>query len=97
MNDFKKRNYRMNEFLVFIRDIFVQNPTLSLDTDGSVDAIYSFLNRWDVSERDQNVDLSKLGVFASWISRYRNVPNINTYVSKNWRYFCQFKNKEKEF
>lgn len=32
--------------------------------------------------------------FSDWIASFKNVKNINVFVSDNWRYFCQFVNDD---
>lgn len=30
--------------------------------------------------------------FEGWVNKFKDNPNINTFVSEKWKYFCQFRN-----
>lgn len=97
MNNINSRYKRMDEFLKLWRDVALQNPNLSFSEDRIKNAIYKYLTRLGVREEEQKTDLANEGVFDRWIERYRNIPNIDVYVTDDWKYFCQFTNKKEAF
>ncbi len=95
MSDWKIKYQKMNEFLLFLRDIAIQNETLSFQSKGTMNAIYSYFVRQGVDEKERSIDLSS-SMFPSFIRRYQNVSNIDVFVAENWKYFCQFTNRREE-
>lgn len=90
MND---RYTTIDNFLKYIRDIELQNPGF-IDAPRANNNVYSQLIRIGVKPQERNFKMPDNGLFDNWIQRFANTPNINVFVSPNWRYFCQFKNDD---
>lgn len=82
---------QIDKFLKIWRDVALENPNIDfLDTNTS-DIIYSYLFKQNVKKNDQTIDISNT-CFSTWIDNFKNISNIDCFVSPNWPYFCQFKN-----
>ena len=81
---------KINEFLLFWKQIILENPELDFHDRNMVNTIYHHLIRIGVSEEDKN----KLAepFFDRWINYFKDKENIKVFVSPTWQYFCQFKN-----
>jgi len=73
------REKRINDFLRLIKEI--SKSGIQIDSN----LVYSNLIRMDA--KYENIE----NCFDPWQERYKNVRNINVFVSPNWKYFCQFK------
>ncbi len=81
----------INDFLWAWRDTMLQNPNF----DPNERDIYSQLINIGVDKEEQKVSLDQSS-FPRWINYFRNQPQIKCFVSENWRYFCQFINRDNE-
>ena len=84
---------RIDYFLKVFRDIAKENDKLSFGSPMCQKMIYHYLVRLGITEEQMQMDISQSGFFDTWIKRFENVRNINCFVSENWKYFCQFTNK----
>ena len=85
----------MNNFLLMVRDFIKENPQLTYEERN--DLIYKLLTRQGVSREDQNRDFSNDGTFNRLIYYFKDRQHIHSYVSPNWKYFCQFVNTKNQF
>ena len=95
MNNYEK----INEFLLFWRDIVKENPNLRLTND----MVYNKLIKMNVNKADLSINLqtnyynennNKQSTFDEWINYYKKNSNINVFCDPNWKYFCQFKSNQ---
>lgn len=84
-----EKEQRIDLFLKRLRDIVQQNPGFDLNKN----IIYSELIRLGVPENEKKLDVSAVGLFDYWTNFFAKYENINVFVSKSWKYFCQFVNK----
>ena len=97
MNNIGSRYKKMDDFLKAWRDIALENPQYSFSDEGMRNAIYKNLVRIGIDQKDINRDISNEGMFNRWIARFKNQPNIDVFVTENWKYFCQFTNRKEVF
>ena len=80
------KNIRKNEFLGYFANLLKQNPNLKL----SIEHIYSKLIELGV---DNNKDNNIENLFKTWITYFENSENIDVFVLKKHKDFCNFVNK----
>jgi len=80
------KSEKINEFLLFLRDIMLQNKDFILDYD----IVYASLIRINVPERQKMLDLNELGIFNKWLKRYEKGKNTNCFIDPVNSYFCHF-------
>ena len=77
----------MNEFLEYIKECLNYNPQIiNADLDYF---IYTQLVGYDLP-RDEAFS-NQEHLFSKWVKRNYNMQGINTFVSSDYPYFCQFK------
>ena len=89
---------QVNEFLRRWAVAAIQNEGLCQNLYQLKDNIYHDLIFHGVSDEQKSIQLdrSKNGrktEFHEWQDYYRNNPDIDVFVSHNWKYFCQFISK----
>ena len=80
------RYSQINKFLKMFRDIYLQNPNVTIHNS---DTFYKCLSSYNI--KNSTVNFKKY--HFKWIDFFRKINNIKVFVSENWQYFCQFKNE----
>lgn len=83
MNDIN----RINEFLKYMAIIAKNNYELTTRM------VYGNLIYMGVRNKRDSISSN----FNDWINYFRNIDNINVFVSPTWKYFCQFKNLKSNY
>lgn len=78
-----------------LKDLYISN--INLHQNGielTEPMVYHYLTKLGLpdSERSKRIN----NYFQDWIETFKNFPNIKVFNSQEWKYFCQFTNREVE-
>ena len=82
----EEKHREINQIL---KDLYYSASKQNFWLDSNV--VYNYLIQHGVSNNPNNRYVNK-NFFGRWQSRFKDVDNIDVFVSPHWKYFCQFKN-----